>query len=59
MIAAPLLAPGVNDTFSGPVVVAVQTGTAFTAVGAPGNVRTVRTAASVIVIPVVLVNTAR
>ena len=38
MIVAPLLAPGVKLTVSGPVVVVVAPGTAFTFVGAAGTV---------------------
>jgi hypothetical protein len=37
VIALPLLAPGVNDTVTGAVVVVVEPGVALTAVGAAGD----------------------
>jgi len=37
VIALPLRAPALNDTFSGPVALVVEPGTAFTSVGAPGG----------------------
>lgn len=37
VIALPLLAPALNDTFSGPVALVVEPGTALTPVGAPGG----------------------
>ncbi len=37
VINAPLFAPGVNDTISGPVVVAVEPDIAFTFAGAAGD----------------------